>query len=242
MRRAACLPVCLVCALLALPRAPAAAQDDAWSACRRAIAAAEPGSGVPPGLLAAIALVESGRSDPRSGRIEPWPWSWNVGGESHAAPTREAAVREVSALLAQGRRSVDVGCMQVNLLHHPDAFQGLEDAFDPATNVRYAIAFLKELRARTGNWAEAVANYHSAETERGLAYHRRVVLARLGAAWAGGGTVPLPARLGTGLCAPGRHPAMVLRRGAARAAPVRVRMVCRAAEARPGRGSARGPG
>lgn len=226
LRAAACA---LSLALAALPCAPAMAQDSAWTACRRAIVAAEPGSGVPPGLLSAIALVESGRSDPRSGRIEPWPWTWNSEGEGHTAPTREAAVQEVSALLAQGRHSVDVGCMQVNLLHHPDAFRGLEEAFDPAANVRYAIAFLKELRTRTGNWADAVANYHSAETERGLAYHRRVVLARLGAAWVSGGTVPLPARVGAGLCAPGLHPAMVLRRGAARATPVRPRMVCRRA-------------
>jgi len=231
LRAAACT---LLCALAALPHAPAAAQDSAWTACRRAIAAAEPGSGLPPGLLTAIALVESGRSDPHSGRIEPWPWSWNAGGEGQTAPTREAAVREVSALLARGQRSVDVGCMQVNLLHHPDAFRGLEEAFDPPTNIRFAIAFLKELRARTGNWAEAIANYHSGEAGRGLAYHRRVVLARLGAAWAGGGTVPLPAGAGAGLCAPGLHPAMVLRRGTARAAPVRPRMVCRRAAARPG--------
>jgi soluble lytic murein transglycosylase-like protein len=224
LRAAACA---LSFALLALPRAPAAAQDATWTACRRAIAAAEPGSGLPPGLLTAIALVESGRSDERSGRIEPWPWSWNAGGESHAAPTREAAVQEVSALLARGQRSVDVGCMQVNLLHHPDAFHGLEEAFDPAANIRYAVAFLKELRARTGNWAEAIANYHSAETERGLAYHRQVVLARLGAAWAGGGTVPLPAKAAAGLCAPGLHPALALRRGTARAAAVRPRLVCR---------------
>ena len=39
---------------------------------------------------------------------------------------------------AQGARSIDVGCMQVNLLHHADAFASLEQAFDPVANARYA--------------------------------------------------------------------------------------------------------
>ncbi|MFC7541929.1 hypothetical protein ACFQU2_24000 [Siccirubricoccus deserti] len=59
---------------------------------------------------------------------------------------------QVRALLAAGRRSVDIGCMQVNLLHHPDAFSGPEEGFDPAASVRYAIRFLKSLHARSGSW------------------------------------------------------------------------------------------
>jgi soluble lytic murein transglycosylase-like protein len=226
-RAAACA---FFCALAVIPFTPVVAEESAWTACRRAIATAEPGSGVPAGLLGAIALVESGRSDPRSGRVEPWPWTWNVEGEGHTAPTREAAVAEVSALLAQGRRSIDVGCMQVNLLYHPTAFPKLEEAFDPMVNVRYAASFLKELQARTGNWAQAVANYHSGEAEHGLAYQRQVLLARLGAAWASGGTVPLPAKVSVGLCAPGLRPAMAIRRSAARvgrAAAAWPRLVCR---------------
>jgi hypothetical protein len=210
---------------------PAVAQGNAWTECRRAIAAAEAGSGTPPGLLGAIALVESGRSDPGTGRIAPWPWTWNVEGEGHVAPSREAAIAEVSALQARGQRSVDIGCMQVNLLHHPTAFSNLAEAFDPTANVRYAVQFLKELRARTGNWAEAVANYHSGEQERGLVYQRRVALARLGAAWASGGTVPLPIKASAGLCAPGLHPALVIRHSAARVARAATwpRLVCRRA-------------
>jgi Transglycosylase SLT domain len=207
--------------LLGLLATPAMAQgslaEDPWTACRRAIAAAEPRSGLPPGLLLAIALVESGRSDPRSGRFEPWPWSWNVEGEGRTAESRGAAAAEVTTLLAAGRRSVDVGCMQVNLLHHPTAFRGPEEGFDPAANVRYAIGFLRDLHGRFGNWAEATANYHSADAERGAGYHRRVVLARLGAAWgAGNGTVPLPAGAARGLCAAGRQPVLRIRRGAPR--------------------------
>src|SRR5690606_29154087 len=149
----------------------------------QAIAAVEAGSGIPPGILSAIALVESGGRNPRTGAPTPWPWSYNVAGKGHAPPTKARAIAEVSALLAQGVRSVDVGCMQINLMHHPQAFQGLEEAFDPHANLRYAARFLKELRARHGDWGQAIARYHSGEEARGAAYSRRVALARMGSAW-----------------------------------------------------------
>jgi hypothetical protein len=34
----------------------------------------------------------------------------------------------------EGVRSIDIGCMQINLVHHPDAFGSLEAGFDPITN------------------------------------------------------------------------------------------------------------
>lgn len=207
----------LLLGLAAPARAQGNAAEDPWTACRRAILAAEPRSSLPPGLLLAIALVESGRSDPRSGRFEPWPWSLNVEGEGRAPPSLAAAAAEVAALQAAGRRSIDIGCMQVNLLHHPEAFPDVPTGLRPEANIRYAILFLKSLHGRFGNWAEAIANYHSADAERGANYHRRVVLARLGAAWgAGGGTVPVAAA--AGLCAPGLRPVLKIRPRATRPA------------------------
>lgn len=229
--------------LLLLPglAAPAAGQgagpDDPWTACRRTIAAAEPRSGLPPGLLLAIALVESGRSDPRTGRFEPWPWSLNVEGETRRPESRAAAAAEVAALQAAGRRSIDIGCMQVNLLHHPNAFPDAHAGLDPAANIRYAIAFLRELHGRFGNWAEAIANYHSADAERGANYHRRVVLARLGAAWgAGGGAVPVA--VAANLCAAGSRPVLRISTRAPR-----PRLACQRGGASPvgGKASSRTP-
>ena len=206
---------CLLAGLLLAALAGPVQAEDPWTACRRAIAAAEPRSGLPTGLLVAIAMVESGRSDPRTGRFEPWPWALNVEGESRMPESRAAAVAEVAALQAAGRRSIDIGCMQVNLLHHPRAFPDVPSGLEPATNIQYAINFLRDLHARFGNWAEAIANYHSADAERGGAYHRRVVLARLGAAWgAGGGTVPVA--LAGSLCASGTRPVLRIRANAPR--------------------------
>lgn len=216
-------------ALLALAAAkPAAAQEDPWGECLRAIAAAEPGANLPQGLLLAIATVESGRRHPDTGQLRPWPWSWNAGGESGYAETRAEAAAAINALLEGGQRSIDVGCMQVNLMHHPDAFAHVEEALDPARNVDYAIRFLHRLRARNGNWAQAIADYHSGEPGRGLAYHRRVVTAGRGTGMEGG-AVALPVRATAGLCAPGLHavlvagPAPSARRNAQRP---RARLVC----------------
>lgn len=211
MRRG--LPSLVLLALLALPGAARA--QSPWTACAEAISAAERGAGIPAGLLLAIARVESGRPAPGGG-VAPWPFAINGGGEGRFPPTRADAVAEVEAFRARGIRSVDVGCMQVNLFHHPQAFPDLDAAFDPPRNVAYAAAFLRELHRRTGSWAEAVAQYHSGEPGRGLAYHSRVVVARL----AGGTMLAAPATL-RGLCAPGRQPAVLVARNG------RPRMTCR---------------
>lgn len=222
------------------------------TACRRAIAQLEPGSGLPPGLLGAIALVESGRAA-TGGAAAPWPWTYNAAGEGHYAPTREAAIAEVAALRARGVQSIDVGCMQVNLMHHPDAFASLSEAFDPLANTRYAARFLLSLQAASGDWGTAVARYHSGDPGRGEAYGRRVALAQLGRAWFGGalargGSVTLPSR--PGLCGRGAGAVLVLHGvGEPGDGPVSPRITCRRASVtlhaggqgrRPGRQSGTG--
>jgi len=201
---------------VATRRTPAAVtpppSNDPWDVCARAIAAAEAGSGLPPGLLGAIARVETGRRTP-SGGVQPWPWSYNAAGEGRYASSRPEAVAEVLALQARGVRSIDIGCMQINLLHHPDAFPSVDAGFEPATNVAYAVRFLKSLHARTGDWAQATAQYHSATPERGLIYHQRVMAALSGQGFVPGpapGVIPLPGPAMAGLCASGRGAVLLL--------------------------------
>ncbi len=141
--------------------------------CRQAIRAAERAAGVPTQLMAAIGRVESGRRDAQ-GVIHPWPWTINAEGVDHIYETKADAIAGVRALQAQGVRSIDVGCMQVNLMFHPDAFASLDDAFDPLTNAHYAARFLNTLYAQTGTWARATAWYHSATPELGDSYQRKV--------------------------------------------------------------------
>lgn len=159
-----------------LPPTPLAASPDAdWRVCRAAVRQAERGTQIPPQLLAAIARVESGRRNPDGPDFAPWPWTINAEGQGRFFRTRAEAVAEVRALQARGVRSIDVGCMQINLMHHPGAFASLEEAFDPFANARYGAKFLQELQSTRNNWTQAAANYHSNTAEFATAYQRRVM-------------------------------------------------------------------
>ena len=158
--------------------------------CNGAIAAAERTHTAPHGLLGAIGQVESGRRDPLSGMVAPWPWTIDVEGEGHLYGTESEAIAAVRDFQAAGRRSIDVGCMQVNLLQHPDAFPTLEAAFDPITNARYAADLLDRLRAGVSDWMQAAGLYHSATPALAGPYR-----ARVSAAMAGGDALGLPATM-----------------------------------------------
>ncbi len=136
--------------------------------------AAEKALGIPEHLLRAVRVVESGRYDRTLGRAEPWPWTINAAGKGASFRTKAEAIAEVERLQRSGVNSIDVGCMQVNLAYHGDAFEGLEDAFDPVTNVAYAAHFLNTLKEEHRTWNAAVAAYHSLTPERGIPYRRKV--------------------------------------------------------------------
>ena len=168
--RAVALLVCLL-----RPGAWALASVAEPDPCGAAIARAERAARLPAGLLAAVAHTEAGRRDPDSGRAVAWPWTVNNGGDGRYFPSKAAAIAHVEALRAQGRRNIDVGCMQINLMHHPEAFASLEQAFEPSENVGYGADFLARLREETGSWDAAVARYHTADSVRGQAYRDKVI-------------------------------------------------------------------
>ena len=143
--------------------------------CDAAIAAAEAAHRLPARVLAAIGLRESGRLDPASGRVRPWPWTINYEGTGRYFDTKEAAAAAVREIQAAGGQSIDVGCMQVNLMHHPSAFASLDDAFDPNTNAAYSGRFLKSLFAQSGNWGSAISAYHSRTPGMSETYRQQVI-------------------------------------------------------------------
>ena len=150
--------------------------------CQRAIAGSTPTVRPPANLLSAIGRVESGRLDPRDGNVKAWPWSINAEGRGYAFKTKAEAIAAVQELQGRKVASVDVGCMQVNLMYHPSAFASLDEAFDPAVNVRYAAKFLGELYAETKDWNLAAAFYHSKTPDRALSYQQKVLAQLPGAA------------------------------------------------------------
>ena len=166
----------LLALLLGLLPGLALAQPTPTALCRAAIASAEREYGLPAGLLAAIGRVESGRRDPATGENGPWPWTMNAEGTGKFFPSKAEAVAEIRQLRAGGMRLIDIGCMQINLHHHPDAFASLEDGLDPLTNARYAARFLKSLHAASGDWMVAAGHYHSHTPSRAEAYRAQVAL------------------------------------------------------------------
>ena len=178
------LPSALV--LSVLSAAPALAtrsvgpSDDPGQLCRRAVLTAEREHRLPGGLLHAIARVETGRPDPRTGAAVSWPWTVNAEGQGRFFNTKEEAIAAVRALQARGVSVIDVGCLQVNLHHHPRAFANLDEAFDPAANARYAGLFLSRLHQNARDWETAASHYHSQTPERAEAYKLKVL-----AAWPG---------------------------------------------------------
>lgn len=145
-----------------------------WTMCAKATNRVERQEGIPRQLLRAISKAESGRYHQGKQLVMAWPWTVMAEGRGRYLETKEAAIAEVKGLRARGVKNIDVGCMQVNLQHHPDAFASLEDAFDPVTNVTYAASFLRTLAAEQGSWAKAAAYYHSQNPARYLGYRAKV--------------------------------------------------------------------
>jgi hypothetical protein len=144
------------------------------AACRQAIAAAERAHRIPTHLLAAIARVESGRRDQASGTFNPWPWTINMDGQGSFYDNKPQAVAAALSMRPYVSRSIDVGCMQISLTNHPNAFSGMDQAFDPASNAEYGARFLVQLFEKTNSWPRAVEMYHSATPDIGQEYGRRV--------------------------------------------------------------------
>lgn len=163
------LALAMVALILAFP-----AYGSVRSVCANQAAAQERANRIPPGLVQALALAESGRWLAEDQATKPWPWTVTSGSDSFYLPTKSAAIAKVRELKASGRTNIDVGCMQINLHYHPKAFTSLDEAFDPNANVAYGTKFLKDLRMQTRSWGKATAFYHSQNRERGNAYRSKV--------------------------------------------------------------------
>jgi hypothetical protein len=158
------------------PADTAGLPSDDWKLCSTEISKVEAAELIPSLLLHAISKIESGRTSPEGTARIAWPWTVMAEGQGRYLPTKAAAIAEVKKLRKRGVKSIDVGCMQVNLMYHADAFDSIEDAFDPAQNVAYAAQFLKALKDELHSWIKAVGSYHS-RTPAYFAVYRSKVFA-----------------------------------------------------------------
>ena len=146
-----------------------------WDICPAAVNAAERLNAIPLYLLRAISKAESGRWHEEKQVNIAWPWTVTSGDAGKFFDTKREAVAEVEFLMTKGVRNIDVGCMQINLQYHPNAFASLDQAFNPGTNVGYAKNFLLGLHKSTGSWIQAAANYHSANPQLNLNYRTKIL-------------------------------------------------------------------
>jgi hypothetical protein len=151
-----------------------AAPEDAWHLCADTARQIERAQHLPETILEAITTVETARAAPGEPIVRPWPWTVTAEGKGYHFESMKAAIEAVRALRARGVESIDVGCMQVNLHYHPGAFTSLEEAFNPLSNVTYAVALLQNLKDSQGTWESAIEHYHSYDPALRLAYRLKV--------------------------------------------------------------------
>ena len=147
----------LAAALLAisiydLSPAPAKA---ATNSCEKEILRASQRYDIPAGILYAVGLTETGRK----GRLQPN--ALNIEGKALFPKNRTEAVSAFHEAKREGRKLIDLGCMQINHHYHGNQFRSIEDMLDPRRNVDYAARFLLSLHARHSTWSMAVARYHA---------------------------------------------------------------------------------
>lgn len=129
---------------------------------------------LPKDILHSISLQETRKPHSRHKIGVVWPWTINVEGKGFHFKTKRDAIRFVKDQMGAGKESIDVGCMQINLKYHPDAFTSLDQAFSPRNNIAYAAQLLQGHYARLGNWKKAVGHYHSSTYDRASTYQASV--------------------------------------------------------------------
>lgn len=180
----ALVPILVALLLAAQATGRAAHAAEASDLCSAATTVAEQHHDTPPGLLAMIAKVESGRRGPPAGALQPWPWTVDADGQgAFFASKAEAVAWSRQALDSGAVTYLDVGCMQIDLRSHPDAFASLDQAFDPAANAEYGARFLRQLHdgPAGGNWFTAVGFYHSQTPILAAIYREQVIAVATGA-------------------------------------------------------------
>jgi hypothetical protein len=123
---------------------------------------------MPPGLLHAIALVESGRD----GR--PQPYALRIGRKAYYPASQEQALRLLSGVKGHAPRYANVGCMQLALPGRRRTAATAERTLDPATNMQIAAANLIDWEITTGSWTAAIAHYQGGRPNARQAYVCRI--------------------------------------------------------------------
>lgn len=129
-----------------------------------------------PYILYAVALVESAKAN-RLNHVTPWPWAINKSGKSIIPASQQEARALLNKTLAEGRRNIDVGLMQINLYWHGHRVGKPEQLLNPVTNLQIGALVLAEaIQSAPHDLILGVGRYHSWQnTKAAVSYGRRVL-------------------------------------------------------------------
>ena len=114
---------------------------------------------VPPNLLYAVALQESGRS--LRGRVVPWPWTLNVAAQARRYATHRQACADLRQVLrVTPATRVDAGLGQLNVGHQRHRVRQPCELLEPYRNLRLAATILREQYNPDQRWLMAAGRYH----------------------------------------------------------------------------------
>jgi hypothetical protein len=147
------ITTCAMALLFSLPFSDSVSARD--NICEKLLANASKNEGVPLEVLYAVGLTESGK------RGKMHPYALNIEGKTVFANSKADALRHFEEARSNGKKLIDLGCMQVNHHYHGENFSGPADMLVPSKNVIYAARFLKRLKQDHGSWTMAVARYHA---------------------------------------------------------------------------------
>jgi len=130
---------------------------------------------IPDTIFYAVALAESGRALDNGGVRRPWPWTLNVAGDGYYYSTRIEAWQALRGWLDEGKRSIDIGLMQVNWRYHHERLGDPWQALDPYHNMRVGAEILQGCYETRHDWWASVGCYHApTNPEHATRYRRRV--------------------------------------------------------------------
>jgi hypothetical protein len=129
-----------------------------------------------PYILYAVALVESAKANPLN-HVTPWPWAINKSGKSIIPRSQQEARAILNKTLAEGRRNIDVGLMQINLHWHGHRVGKPEQLLNPVRNLQIGALVLAEaIQSAPHDLVLGIGRYHSWQnTKAAVSYGRRVL-------------------------------------------------------------------
>ncbi|RUS67423.1 hypothetical protein CUZ56_01368 [Saezia sanguinis] len=131
-------------------------------------------AGIPSIVLYAVALQESGTMV--NGKLRPWPWTLNVGGQGRFFSTREAACKDLTyALKNTSSKRIDVGLGQINVGYHGHRVNTPCELLNPYLNLKIASTILLEQHKSGQDWLITMGRYHSPANGTAAARYRSSV-------------------------------------------------------------------